>query len=199
MDKKQQVYEAEQIQVLEGLDAVRRRPSMYIGSTDSRGLHHLFNEVLDNSIDEALQGRCDNIQVIIHQDGSLSVIDNGSGIPVGIHPKTGKSAVETVMTHLHAGGKFGGDKSGYTVSGGLHGVGVSCVNALSEWLVVEVKRNNHLHRQRYEKGKPVTELEVIGEAEGTARRLPSNPMQRFSRPWILMRISSLTACGKWPS
>jgi DNA gyrase subunit B len=175
MDNRQQAYEAEQIQVLEGLDAVRRRPSMYIGSTDSRGLHHLFSEVLDNSIDEAMQGRCDTIQVIIHQDGSMTIIDNGSGIPVGIHPKTGKSAVETVMTHLHAGGKFGGEKSGYTVSGGLHGVGVSCVNALSEWLVVEVKRNNKLYRQMYNRGKPVTDLEVISEADGTGTKITFKP------------------------
>jgi DNA gyrase subunit B len=175
MDREKQAYEAEQIQVLEGLEAVRRRPSMYIGSTEVRGLHQLFNEVVDNSIDEAMQGRCDTIRVIIHGDGSMTVTDNGSGIPVGIHPKTGRSAVETVLTRLHAGGKFGGEGSGYKVSGGLHGVGVACVNALSEWLTVEVKRNSKIHRQRYNRGKPVTDLEVVGEAAETGTSISFKP------------------------
>lgn len=175
MDKRQQAYEAEQIQVLEGLEAVRRRPSMYIGSTDTRGLHQLFNEVVDNSIDEAMQGRCDTIRVVIHGDGSMTITDNGSGIPVGIHPKTGKSAVETVLTRLHAGGKFGGEGSGYKVSGGLHGVGVACVNALSEWLKVEVRRNNKVHRQEYRRGKPITDLEVVGEAQDTGTSISFKP------------------------
>ncbi|NMB46895.1 MAG: DNA topoisomerase (ATP-hydrolyzing) subunit B [Firmicutes bacterium] len=175
MERKPQIYEAEQIQVLEGLEAVRRRPSMYIGSTDARGLHQLFNEVVDNSIDEAMQGRCDTIRVTIHGDGSMTITDNGSGIPVGVHPKTGRSAVETVLTRLHAGGKFGGEGSGYKVSGGLHGVGVACVNALSEWLKVEVKRNSKTHRQEYRRGKPVTDLEVVGEASDTGTSISFKP------------------------
>lgn len=175
MDGKEQAYEAEQIQVLEGLEAVRRRPSMYIGSTDTRGLHQLFNEVVDNSIDEAMQGRCDTIRVVIHGDGSMTITDNGSGIPVGIHPKTGKSAVETVLTRLHAGGKFGGEGSGYKVSGGLHGVGVACVNALSEWLRVEVKRNNKVYQQEYQRGKPLSDLEIVGEAEETGTSISFKP------------------------
>ncbi|MFS8542611.1 MAG: DNA topoisomerase IV subunit B, partial [Limnochordales bacterium] len=161
MEKEQryQAYEAEQIQVLEGLEAVRRRPGMYIGSTDARGLHHLFVEVVDNSIDEAMAGFCDRVDVTIHSDGSLTVIDNGRGIPVSIHPKTGRPAVETVLTTLHAGGKFG-DEGGYKVAGGLHGVGVSVVNALSEWLEVEVRRGGHVYRQRVSRGQPVTDLGV---------------------------------------
>jgi len=169
-----QAYEAEQIQVLEGLEAVRRRPGMYIGSTDARGLHHLFVEVVDNSIDEAMAGFCDQIDVIVHADGSLSCIDNGRGIPVSIHPKTGRPAVETVLTVLHAGGKFGED-GGYKVSGGLHGVGVSVVNALSEWLEVEVKRGGKVYRQRFARGTPTTDLEVIGECDSTGTRVTFKP------------------------
>ena len=173
-ERLRQAYEAEQIQVLEGLEAVRRRPGMYIGSTDARGLHHLFVEVVDNSIDEAMAGFCDRIDVIVHKDGSLSCIDNGRGIPVSIHPKTGRPAVETVLTTLHAGGKFGED-GGYKVSGGLHGVGVSVVNALSEWLEVEVKRGGKVYRQRFSRGTPTTELEVVGECEGTGTRVTFKP------------------------
>ncbi|MBI2299867.1 MAG: type IIA DNA topoisomerase subunit B [Armatimonadetes bacterium] len=160
-------YGAEQIQVLEGLEAVRKRPAMYIGTTDALGLHHLVHEVVDNSIDEAMAGRCDHIDVMIHTDGSVSVRDNGCGIPVEIHPKEGVSALQVVMTKLHAGGKFGGEQSGYKVSGGLHGVGVSCVNALSTWCVVEVSRDGHVYRMRFERGRPVTDLEVVGKSTAT--------------------------------
>ncbi|EMN0332985.1 DNA topoisomerase (ATP-hydrolyzing) subunit B [Clostridioides difficile] len=158
-----QEYGASQIQVLEGLEAVRKRPGMYIGSTSPRGLHHLVYEVVDNSIDEALQGYCSDIYVSINEDGSVLVKDNGRGIPVEIHPKTGKSTLETVLTNLHAGGKFGG--GGYKVSGGLHGVGVSVVNALSKWMVAEVYLNGKRYKQTYEKGLPTSKLEVVGESQ----------------------------------
>jgi len=156
-------YGADQIQILEGLEAVRKRPGMYIGSTSIRGLHHLVYEIVDNSVDEALAGYCDTIQVVLNQDHSVTVIDNGRGIPVGINQKAGLPAVEVVFTVLHAGGKFGG--GGYKVSGGLHGVGASVVNALSEWLEVEICSEGKVYKQRYERGKVVYKLKVIGECE----------------------------------
>ena len=166
-------YNENDIQVLEGLEAVRKRPGMYIGSTSARGLHHLVYEIVDNSIDEALAGRCDTIKVIINSDNSVTVEDNGAGIPVGIHKQMGIPTVEVVHTVLHAGGKFGG--GGYQVSGGLHGVGASVVNALSEFLEVEVSREGKVHYQRYERGKTATELKIIGTATHTGTKTTFKP------------------------
>jgi DNA gyrase subunit B len=166
-------YDASQIQVLEGLEAVRRRPGMYIGTTGSRGLHQLVYEIVDNSIDEAVAGFCTKIEIIIHRDNVITVIDNGRGIPVDLHPQMGKPAVEVALTMLHAGGKFGGD--GYKVSGGLHGVGMSVVNALSEWLEVKVKRDEKIYFQRFERGKTVSELKVIGKCKGTGTEITFKP------------------------
>ncbi len=172
-----QEYNANQIQVLEGLEAVRKRPGMYIGSTSIRGLHHLVYEIVDNSIDEALAGYCNKIITTIHKDNSVTVRDNGRGIPVDIHKKTGKPAVEIALTMLHAGGKFGGD--GYKVAGGLHGVGMSVVNALSEWLEVKVKRDGQVYNQMFARGKVKSALKVIDKAQGTGTEISFKPDEKI--------------------
>ncbi|GKU77124.1 DNA topoisomerase (ATP-hydrolyzing) subunit B [Paenibacillus sp. L3-i20] len=173
MSLEQHTYDESQIQVLEGLEAVRKRPGMYIGSTSAKGLHHLVWEVVDNSIDEALAGYCNKIDVIVHENNSITVIDNGRGIPIGMNEKLQKSTLEVVMTVLHAGGKFGGE--GYKVSGGLHGVGVSVVNALSEHVIVQVKRNGTLYQQEYRRGAPQYDIKAIGEAEETGTQVTFLP------------------------
>ncbi len=185
-----QAYDANKIQVLEGLEPVRKRPSMYIGSTDQRGLHHCVYEIVDNSIDEAMAGHCTHVTIMLHDDGSVSVEDNGRGIPVDIHSKTKKSALETVLTILHAGGKFGGDESGYKVSGGLHGVGSSVVNALSSYMRAEVYRDGKIHMQEYERGKPKADIKAIGKTEKRGTKIIFQPDKQIFDT-LVMSLSTL--------
>ena len=191
MKKAEEQYSANSIQVLEGLEAVRKRPSMYIGDVSERGLHHLVYEVVDNCIDEAMAGFCDRIDVSILPDNSIRVVDNGRGIPTGMHEKEKRSALEVVLTVLHAGGKF--NKNSYKVSGGLHGVGVSCVNALSDLLIAEVHREGKIFRQTYSKGKPTSQVEVIGEAEDTGTTITFHPDNTIFTQTIVYKYDTLAA------
>lgn len=200
MKASESAYNASDIQVLEGLEAVRKRPSMYIGSTGPKGLHHLVFEIVDNSIDESVGGFCTKIDTIIHADNSVTVCDNGRGIPVDIHPLMGIPAIEVILTTLHSGGKFGG--SGYTISGGLHGVGLSVVNALSSHMVVIVKRDGHIYQQDYERGKPVSELKITGNTKGKGTSIHFIPDADvfeetvFERDIIIQRLRELSFLNK---
>ena len=192
-------YGGDQIQILEGLEAVRKRPGMYIGSTSSRGLHHLVYEIVDNAVDEALAGFCSEIKIDINEGDTITVIDNGRGIPVDINHKAGKPAVEVVFTILHAGGKFGG--GGYKVSGGLHGVGASVVNALSNWLEVQVRRDGHIYKQRYERGKTMYPLKIVGDCpvEETGSKVTFSRMEAFLRIRCTIMMYCVSACVRWHS
>ena len=200
-EKVKATYGAEQIQVLDGLEHIRKRPGMYISSTDEKGLHHLVSEVVDNSIDEALAGYCTQVDVTVNPDGSCTVVDNGRGIPTGIHPKEKISTVEVVFTKVNAGGKFGGD-SGYKVSSGLHGVGVKAVNALSEWLEVEVSQNGHIYKQVYNRGVPQRSLQIIGDTDKTGTKVTFFPDEEifetivFKYDTLKVRLKELAFLNK---
>jgi len=203
IQKSGETYGAEDIKILKGLSAVRKRPAMYIGSTGPEGLHHLVYEAVDNSVDEALAGYCNNIDVILHHDGSCSVIDDGRGIPTGPHPGDAekRTAAEVVLTELHAGGKF--ESKAYKISGGLHGVGISVVNALSEWLEVEIKQNGQVFHQRFERGKPAGPLTVVGKTKGSGTKVTFKPdpeifteMTEFSYDILSQRLRELAFLNK---
>jgi len=182
-----ETYDASKLGKLEGLEAVRKKPGMYIGGTDERALHHCVSEVLDNSVDEHLAGHCKRILVNIHVDGSISIRDDGRGIPVDIHPQYGIPGVEMVLTTLHSGGKYG--QGGYKFSGGTHGVGAKCVNAVSEWFEVEVSRNGQVHHMKFERGKTVKKLEVIGKASGTGTLISFKPDAEIFKETTVFQVS----------